>query len=240
MDASNLLIVIPARGGSKGLPGKNAKSLGDHPLLKWTSDAILLSGLKNYQCVLSTDDSEIAEIGKSIGLNVPFIRPSELANDTATAVSVVKHALEWCKKIHDFQAEYLMLLQPTSPFRPPHIIHDAYKMLQESGTDAVIGVKPIYRNLSTIFSHDDQKNMRPLDEQAEKITRRQDVRTLYTPNGAMYAIKSNTLLTQNTLFPKNNKGLVMDKIQSHDIDDLTDWHIAESYVNSKIIWRTQQ
>lgn len=103
MDASKLLIIIPARGGSKGLPGKNAKILGGHPLLKWTADAISLSGLKNYQCVLSTDDEEIAEIGSGIGLDVPFIRPTELATDTASAVDTANHAIDWYNAKRDFQ-----------------------------------------------------------------------------------------------------------------------------------------
>jgi CMP-N,N'-diacetyllegionaminic acid synthase len=238
MDASNLLIVIPARGGSKGLPGKNARSLGQYPLLQWTSDAIDLSGLENYQCVLSTDDDEIAAIGKRIGLDVPFTRPTELANDTASAVDVIKHALEWFRRERNFHAECLMLLQPTSPFRPPHIIRDAYSMLQENATDAVIGVKPIHRNLSTLFYADENQNMTPVDENEKLITRRQDVRTLLTPNGAMYAIKSNILESQNTLFPTDSKGIRLDQIQSHDIDDHMDWTIATSYVNAELSWRS--
>lgn len=237
MDASKLLIVIPARGGSKGLPGKNSRILGSYPLLKWTTDAIALSGLENYQCVLSTDDEEIAAIGKNIGLHVPFLRPAELSSDTASAVDVSYHALEWFRNEKKFCAEYLMLLQPTSPFRPPHIIHEAYSMLQENYIDAVIGVKPIHRNLSTLFYTDNQQNMTPLDNQAELITRRQDVRTIYTPNGAMYAIKSDTLEKQKTLFPNNNRGIILDQIQSHDIDDSTDWAMAESYVHSQLSWR---
>jgi len=238
MDASNLLIVIPARGGSKGLPGKNAKTLGKHPLLQWTSDAVALSGLKNYQCVLSTDDDEIAKIGKSIGLDVPFTRPAKLANDTASAVDVVKHAFEWFISERNFHAECLMLLQPTSPFRPPHIIREAYTMLQKNATDAVIGVKPIHRNLSTLFYADEKQNMTPVDEKAKLITRRQDVRTLFTPNGAMYAIKSSILESQKTLFPTDSKGITLDQIQSHDIDDPKDWVIANSYVSAGLSWRS--
>ena len=238
MDASNLLIIIPARGGSKGLPGKNVKMLGDFPLIKWTSDAVLHSGLVNHQCILSTDDREIAEIGRNIGLHVPFIRPPELGDDTATAVSVIDHAIKWFNAERNYQPEYLMLLQPTSPFRSPGVIHDAYSMLLERDTEAVIGVKPIHRNLSTIFSTTEQENMLPIDSQAKLVTRRQEVRTLYTPNGAMYATRCDTFSTQKTLFPKNNRGIILDKIQSHDIDDPMDWAIAESYVNSNLSWRS--
>ncbi len=237
MDASRLLIVIPARGGSKGLSGKNARTLGHYPLLQWTSDAIALSGLENYHCVLSTEDKVIAAIGESIGLDIPFTRPEELATDTATAVDVACHALEWFSHERNFQADYLMLLQPTSPFRSPQVIHQAFTLLREEGTDAVIGTKPIQRNLSTLFYTDEQQNIIPLDEHAEHLTRRQEVRTLYTPNGAMYTIKSDILKTQKTFFPKNSKGIIMDQIQSHDIDDPVDWAIASAYVDANLSWR---
>jgi len=244
MNASQLLIVIPARGGSKGLPGKNTKTLGDYPVLQWTSDAIALSGLVNYRCILSTDNQEIATIGKSIGLDVPFIRPSELATDTATAIDVVEHALNWLDREQDFQAKYLMLLQPTSPFRSPQIIHEAFSLLSrpetENDTDAIVGVKPIYRSLGTLFYADEKNSLSPLEQQAKLTTRRQDVRALYTPNGAMYAIKSDTLKTQKTLFPKNSKAILMDQIQSHDIDEPMDWMMATAYVNAKLSWRSNE
>jgi len=240
MDARQLLIVIPARGGSKGLPGKNAKILGGYPLLKWTSDAIALSGLENYQCVLSTDDEEIAAIGEGIGLNVPFIRPAELATDTATAVDVVEHALNWFASEQSFQAKYLMLLQPTSPFRPPQVIHEAFHLLSNSDADAVIGTKPIHRALGTLFYANEKNNLSALEQQTKLTTRRQDVRTLYTPNGAMYAIKCDILKTQHTLFPKNSRGIIMDKIQSHDIDDPVDWAIARSHANAGLSWRSNE
>lgn len=240
MDASKLLIIIPARGGSKGLPGKNAKILGGHPLLKWTADAISLSGLKNYQCVLSTDDEEIAEIGSGIGLDVPFIRPTELATDTASAVDTANHAIDWYNAKRDFQPKYLMVLQPTSPFRPPHTIHEAFSLLSENDTDAIVGVKPIHRALGTLFYTDEKNMLAPLERQNKLATRRQDVRTIYTPNGAMYVIKSDILKTQKTFFPKNSKAIIMDQIQSHDIDDPVDWSIATALVNSGLSWRNSE
>ena len=238
MDASDLLIVIPARGGSKGLPGKNAKTLGDYPLLKWTSDAVAQSGLTGFQCILSTDDNVIAGIGKEAGMDVPFTRPDLLSTDTASAVDVCCHALEWFAAERNFNATYLMLLQPTSPFRPPHVIREAYTMLCKDNTDAVIGVKSIHRSTSTLFHADEHFNMTPLDSEATLITRRQDTRTLYTPNGAMYAIKNETLLEQQTLFPVRKTGIILDQIQSHDIDDSTDWEIATALVNSGLSWRS--
>ncbi len=239
MDASNLLIVILARGGSKGLPGKNAKILDGQPLLKWTNDAIALSGLINYQCVLSTDSEEIAAIGEGIGLDVPFIRPDELATDSANAIDAVNHATDWLMAKRNFYPEHLMLLQPTSPFRSPQVIYEAFSLQEENDGDAVIGVKPIHRALGTLFFSDEKDNLSPLERQENIISRRQDVRSLYTPNGAMYLIKQETLNRENTFFPKKSKAIVMDQIQSHDIDDSTDWAIASAYASSGLTWRSQ-
>jgi len=247
LDASQLLIVIPARGGSKGLPGKNAKKLGRYPLLQWTYDAVKLAGLTDAHCILSTDDNTIADIGKEIGLPVPFIRPNELATDTATAVDVVKHAIDWFEKEQHVQAKYVMLLQPTSPFRPPQIIREAFRLINDATTnttnnnkkiDAVIGTKPIHRALGTLFYADQNNALSALKPQTELITRRQDTRTLFTPNGAMYIITCEVLKAQNTLFPEHTYGIQMDQIQSHDIDDPKDWAIANSYVDADLSWRS--
>jgi len=240
MNTSNLLIIIPARGGSKGLPGKNTKILGSYPLLKWTTDAIALSGVKDYQCVLSTDDQEIAAIGDGLGLEIPFIRPTELATDISSGIDVVNHAIEWFENERNFFAEYVIVLQPTSPFRPPHIIHEAYSLLQEGTTDAVTGVKLIHRNLRTLFRTDKLHNLTPVDKEAELITRRQEVPTLYTPNGAMYGINVASLKKHKTFFPQSTKPIIMDQVQSHDIDNPLDWDIATAYVNAGLTWRSDK
>jgi CMP-N,N'-diacetyllegionaminic acid synthase len=113
-----ILIVIPARGGSKGLPRKNARMLGDIPLLGWTAEAVKQSGLSEATCILSTDDEEIADIGRKIGMTVPFIRPSQLARDETTAFDVAIHALDWMTQATGTRPKSIMLLQPTSPFLP--------------------------------------------------------------------------------------------------------------------------
>lgn len=236
MDASELLIVVPARGGSKGLPRKNAKLLGDRPLLGWTAEAIKQSGLKKAHCILSTDDKEIAAIGESVGLDVPFLRPPELASDEANSVDVSLHALDWLKNERGIDAKYFMLLQPTSPFRPPHIINTALDMLKEDGTDAVVAVKPIHRSLGTLFVDDGQGFLEPLQQQTEVITRRQDVRSLFTPNGALYAIRSDVLRKHRTAFPARCQSIVLDQIASLDIDDPIDWKIAEAIVQAGSSW----
>ncbi|MBI5461115.1 MAG: acylneuraminate cytidylyltransferase family protein [Gammaproteobacteria bacterium] len=238
MTAGTLLIVIPARGGSKGLPRKNARNLGDLPLLGWTAEAVRRAGLDNVHCVLSTDDAEIAAIGATVGLETPFLRPAELATDQAGAVDVALHALDWLESTRDIRAEYLLWLQPTSPFRPPALLTQAVQHLHnDAALDAIVGVKSIYRTLGTLFCADADGQLAPVQRQAEEITRRQEVRPLVTPNGALYLIRSAVLRAQRSFFPPRSHGLVMDQIASHDIDDPTDWAIAEALVAAGLTWR---
>jgi CMP-N,N'-diacetyllegionaminic acid synthase len=232
-----ILIVIPARGGSKGLPRKNARMLGDIPLLGWTAEAIKQSGLSEATCILSTDDEAIANIGRTVGLEVPFTRPSELAQDEATADGVALHALNWMVEATGVKPKLVMLLQPTSPFRPPEAILKAVKMLEDPSIDGVIGVKPIYRSLSTLYFSDENMNMLPLDKDEKLQSRRQDVNPIYTPNGTLYLIRAEKLREPKSFFPEKMKGIIMDQISSIDIDDPIDWKLAEAVVNGKLSWR---
>lgn len=230
-------MVIPARGGSKGLARKNARRLGDLPLLGWTAEAIRRSGLNGAVSVLSTDDREIAEIGKSVGLEVPFLRPPELATDTATPESVALHALDWLAAERGLRASAVMLLQPTSPFRPPSCLSEAVAMMSDAAVNGVLGVKAIHRSLRTLFFADDRKRLAPVDAGIATGTRRQDQKTLYTPNGTLYLVSSEVLRSAQTFFPDGCRALVMDQIASLDIDDAVDWDIAEAVAAAGATWR---
>jgi CMP-N-acetylneuraminic acid synthetase len=239
MNAPDLLIVVPARGGSKGLPRKNARSLGDLPLLDWTAQAVRRSGLQPAALLLSTDDDEIAAIGHSVGLEVPFVRPEELAGDTASAQSVALHALDWLRNARGIDAKFVMWLQPTSPFRPPSAVAAAYETLQGGTCDAVVGVIALHRTPDTLFRMSDDSLLHSLGRAGDAATRRQDVRSLYTPNGAMYGVRASVLRAENTFFPARSVGLVMDRIASVDIDDTTDWTMAEALARAGSTWRTE-
>src|SRR5688572_16813991 len=127
-----VLIVIPARGGWKGLSRKNARQLADLPRLGWTAEVVRAAGLAAALCVWSTDDPEIAAIGRSVGLGAPFLRPAELATDEATAESVAMHALDWVAAERGALPPAVMWLQPTSPFRTPSSLRSAVSMSQDS------------------------------------------------------------------------------------------------------------
>jgi CMP-N,N'-diacetyllegionaminic acid synthase len=226
--AARLLIVVPARGGSKGLPRKNVRPLGGKPLIAWTADAIRQARLAHAVAVLSTDDEEIAAAGRRCGLAVPFMRPAELATDEATPESVALHALDWAKR--DAGApDAVMLLQPTSPFRPPQAIIDADRLLREHPDNAgVIGVKRIHRTLRTLFRMDRAGRLEALTGDEPLRSRRQEIEPLYTPNGAMYLVRCAALEAGRGFFPPSCRAMVMDAVASLDIDDEHDWRIAEA------------
>lgn len=238
MGNGHLLIVVPARGGSKGLPRKNIRNLGGIPLISWTAKAVRLANLNNTSVFLSTDDTEIAEIGAAVGLEVPFIRPAEIATDTASAESVALHALNWLYDERGIRAEYVMLLQPTSPFRPPEKIKEAISYVVDPNINGVIGVKPIFRTTATLFQLDANMLVSSLGDQTQHRSRRQDTQPLYTPNGAMYLIRSQVLEDQGSFFPNGLKGLEFDSVASLDIDCQTDFQIAAAIAAAGLSWRT--
>jgi CMP-N,N'-diacetyllegionaminic acid synthase len=223
------LIVVPARGGSKGLPRKNIRSLAGKPLLAWTASAIQKAHLEGAIAVLSTDDEEIAEAGRRCGLLVPFMRPAEHATDEASAEAVALHALDWMKRTSGGAPEALMLLQPTSPFRSAQAIMEADAILaKDPAIDGVIGVRTIHRTLRTLFRMRADGSLQPLAADDDLLARRQEVDPLYTPNGAMYLVRTAALEAGKGFFPPKCRAIVMDAVASLDIDDETDWRIAEA------------
>ena len=226
--APGLLILVPARGGSKGLPGKNTRLLGGLPLLAWTARAIAASGVP-ARAVLSTDDPAIAEIGRAHGLEAPFLRPAALATDTAGSFEVVEHALDWLEHEAAFRPSAVMLLQPTCPFRRPERLAQALDLLARPGTEGVIGITAIDRSLSVMYREDDQGVLQPLAAWDERI-RRQDGRPLLTPNGTLYLSTRESLIRHRRLFPPRLRPLPTHAVEAIDIDTPEDWALAEAVV----------
>ena len=233
---ADLLAIVPARGGSKGLPRKNARTLGDLPLLAWTVESVRASGIEPAAFILSTDDDELATIGRAIGLDVPFMRPAELANDSASALAVVEHAIDWFARERQREFGAVAWFQPTSPFRTPGVLTEAVQLIERENVPAVIGVKDLHRSPSVLFHPDANRALTPLSGD-EPQRRRQDVRPLLTPNGALYLVKTDVIKREKTLFPPGAIGVVMDQIASLDIDDETDWSIAEAMIAAGLTWR---
>ncbi|CAD6875081.1 acylneuraminate cytidylyltransferase family protein [Methylomonas fluvii] len=228
------LLIVPARSGSKGVADKNIKILVGKPLLQWTTDAIARAGLANVLPLLSTDSPAYGELGLKLGLTVPFLRPADCAGDTATALQVIQHALQWFCGEHGYLPQQTMWLQPTSPFRSPTIIHQAIAILKSESADAVIGCKEIHRNLTTLFRCD-EGFLSPLDKIKSTQAARQQSQPLLTPNGAMYLCKTDYLLEHKSFYPPKTVPLVMNAIQSLDIDTEEDWAIAEAYIKQGLV-----
>ena len=227
------LIIIPARSGSKGIADKNIKLLGGKPLIAWTALAIQHASPNHALAILSTDSERYAQVGREAGLCVPFIRPAECSNDKASALTVIEHALHWFETEYDYLPEQVMWQQPTSPFRTAAIITEALAMMETVQADGVIGCKEIERDLTTLF-HCESGFLRPLCSDKPTQTSRQDIVPLLTPNGAMYLCKTAVLREKKSFYGERTRPLVMDAIMSLDIDTLTDWAIAEAFIQAKL------
>lgn len=223
------LIVIPARGGSKGVPRKNIKVLGDKPLIQYTIDAAKGVFDDEFICV-STDDFEIKSVVEQLGLKVPFLRPNELASDTAGTYEVLLHAISYYE-FKGYFPDTLILLQPTSPFRTSAHIKEALKLYHES-IDMVVSVKETKANPYYILFEEDSNGHLKKTKEAN-FTRRQDCPKVWEYNGAIYIINVKALKASAiSQFTKVCK-FEMDETSSHDIDTLLDWRIAEIIINDK-------
>ncbi len=224
------LVIIPARSGSKGLKDKNIKLLGGKPLLAWTAEALNTAKINNYLAILSTDSERYADVGRQIGLDVPFLRPDFLASDTATSQQVMEHAISWFNSEYGYLPLQTMLLQPTSPFRSPEIITKALDLMNKNNVSSVVSCKAIHRDLTTLF-YLDNGFLSALDKEKTIITNRQQVRPILTPNGAMYISKTDELLMHKSFYSKYTIPLlVTNPVENIDIDTQEDWDMAEALI----------
>lgn len=221
------LVVIPARGGSKGLPGKNIKPLNGKPLIAYTIEAALELFPKELVCV-STDSEEIAACSRSCGANIPFMRPTDLASDTASSREVLLHALSHYENKGQY-FDVVILLQPTSPFRNAGDIEKAVNLYEEA-LDMVVSVKEAKANPYFVLMEEDAQGFLYKSKQAS-FTRRQDCPSVYQINGAVYVINVSGLKAQAMADFTKVKKMVMDERSSHDIDNLYDWQIAECLIS---------
>lgn len=221
-----MLVVIPARGGSKGVPGKNIKLLGGKPLIQYTIDAAR-KVFEDEDILVSTDSEGIRKTVINLGLDVPFLRPEALATDTAGTREVLLHAIEFMEK-KGINNETLVLLQPTSPFRTSEHIKQALA-LYDSTIDMVASVKETNSNPYYVLKEENEEGFLETSKKGNFKTR-QDCPKVWELNGAIYIIKIDSLkkLTINE-FTKVKK-YVMDDISSHDIDTKLDWKIVELLV----------
>lgn len=221
-----ILGIIPARGGSKGIPGKNIKILGGKPLLEYTIDSVLNSKLLT-SCILSSDSEEIIETGKKLRIDVPFTRPPEYAADDTPSIEVVKHALFFFAKNEEY-FDAVCLLQPTTPFRENGLIDKAIKEFQKEDYDSLVSVRevPHEYNPHWIFEEKNGK-LEIATGEKEIISRRQDLPKAYHRDGAIYLTRTEVILDSNSLLG-NKIGFIDTKDQDYvNLDSMEDWKKAE-------------
>ena len=221
-----VLGVVTARGGSKGIPGKNLRPLGGRPLLAWTAEAAL-AARRLSRVVLTTDDERIAEAGRACGLEVPFLRPAELARDETPTLPVLRHAVAELERAGDrFGA--VCLLQPTSPFRRAGDIDGCIELLEAAGLDAVVSVLPVppEHNPHWVYLRDGEGLLRLATGEAEPIPRRQELPPAFHRDGAVYVTRRDVLMEGNSLYGKRLGGYLMDP-RGVNLDTMDDWERAE-------------
>jgi CMP-N-acetylneuraminic acid synthetase len=221
-----VLGLVPARAGSKGVPGKNTRLLAGRPLLEYTARAAGESGVL-HRVVLSTDSEEIAECGRRVGLDVPFIRPAALARDETPMLPVVEHALDELRR-QGWEPEMVVLLQPTSPLRKPAHIRATVGQLQQTGADSVVTVVAVPQHLSPDYvMRVEDGRLRPFLPEGVRVTRRQDVRPAYVRDGTVYAFWTTTLRRFGSIYGDDCRPLVLGADESLSIDSAADWAAAE-------------
>jgi CMP-N,N'-diacetyllegionaminic acid synthase len=227
IDGLRVLALITARGGSKGLPGKNIRPAGGKPLLAWTVEAARGSRYCD-RVVISTDDETIAAAARAHGCEVPFMRPSQLATDTASSMDVVMHALQ---ALPGF--DLLLLLQPTSPLRTSADIDAACELLLAQQAPACVSITPARESPYWMYSVGPDHALKPVVELPAGITRRQDLPLAYSLNGGVYLARTPWLQESRSFVTPQTVALVMPANRSLDIDTLEDFEAFTRAMNKE-------
>ena len=230
-----ILAIVPARGGSKGLPGKNIRMLCGKPLIAWPIHSAKKSRYID-QVIVSTDDPEIAEIAQAEGAEVPFLRPPELATDTATSISVIEHAVGYLAEEGE-SFNYCVLLEPTSPMTENKDVDSALERLdrQRDIADAIVGISMVegtHPAFDVVL--DERKRIHPyLQEGFDAVTRRQEIENLYFLDGSLYISDIEVLLKRQGFYHERTLGFKMPKWKSFEVDDIVDFFCIEAIMNNR-------
>jgi CMP-N,N'-diacetyllegionaminic acid synthase len=223
--------IIPARGGSKGLPGKNILLLVDKPLIAHTIEAARAAH-SIQRIVVSTESVEIAQIARQYGAEVPFLRPPELARDETPTLPVLQHVLTQLKAAEGREPEIIVLLQPTSPLRRAEHIDGAVTMLEQTQADSVVSLCAAEHHPAWM-KRIERGRVLPFLENAPEYTRRQDLTPVYRLNGAIYVTRRRVLLEENRILGRDTRALVMDAESSVDIDTPLDLKLAALIIQER-------
>ena len=230
MNDKKILAVIPARGGSKGIPNKNIVEIGGNPLIKYTIDTALGSEMLTH-CVVSTDSDEISDVAKSCGALVPFKRPKHLSDDKALSLPVMQHAVEFMEAEQGYQYDLVIMLQPTTPLRQTKDIDNAINLLFDGNADSVISVVEVEGHHPLRMKRVvDGRLINYIDQGHEDMRPRQELPPVYIRNGAIYATRRNVLIKSNSFVGVDSRAYIMPDDRSVNIDTIDDLFLAENYL----------
>lgn len=227
INEKKVLALIPARGGSKGVPRKNVRMLGGKPLIAWTIEAATQSKYID-RVMLSSEDEEIIEVAKKWGCDVPFVRPKELAQDDTPSMEVILHGIEQVKGY-----DYIVLLQPTSPFRTTEDINKCIEKCVENNQESCVSIVEVSQNPYWMYTVKENEVLNPLIEIDDKYYQRQKLPKTYILNGAVYVASIEWLKQSKSFLSKNTTSVEMTKEKSIDIDTMLDFKVASLLIDSK-------
>ncbi len=222
-----VLAVIPARGGSKGIPRKNIKMLAGKPLIAWTICAAIDSGVVD-KLVVSTDDEEISSVAHSWGAEIPVLRPAKLAQDETPSMDVVLHIAEQTQGF-----EWLLLLQPTSPLRSADDIRNIVNIALEHRASSVVSVCKSSASPAWMYRLNDSGQLRSILQRDNHLNRRQDICPTYQLNGALYLMRREWLMTNKKFIDDDTIAYLMPPERSADIDTQLDWDWTEFLIGKR-------
>jgi CMP-N-acetylneuraminic acid synthetase len=232
MASLTVLGIIPARGGSKGVPRKNIRPLAGKPLLQYTAQAAR-AAKRLTRVILSTDDKEIADVGRQCGLESPFLRPAHLATDSTPTLAVIEHLLGWLKERGE-NYDAVCLLQPTTPLRRAQDIDACIELLETSGADAVVSVAPVPAEFNPhwVYFKDKAGFLKLSTGEPNPIPRRQDLPPAFHRDGSIYVTRRQVILEQHSLYGGRVAAYCVDPERTVNIDTLEDWERAEQLLRS--------
>ena len=229
-EEEQLLVIIPARGGSKGIPGKNIKPLLGRPLLHYTID-VARSVSPDSHIILSTDSPEIAQVAEDVGLTVPYMRPESLAGDTSSTRDAILDVMDYADRT-GIEYDKICLLQPTSPMRTADDVKRCLELYNDDLDMVTTIVESDTNPYFNCYEIDSETGFMHISKGDGCLVRRQDAPEAFQFNGAVYIINPRSIRSTEIGAMKRRKGVVMDKIRSVDLDTPLDWTIAEVIMKS--------
>lgn len=229
------LALIPARGGSKGVPRKNIRPVCGKPLIAYSIETALAAKALFHRVLVSTDDAEIAEVAKKYGANVPFLRPMELANDEAPMIPVLQHAIRFAEAEWGVRYDWVCLLQPTEPFRTVEDIQQSLRIAQAGGCDSVISVVQVFSVHPILMKRIEGGRLLPFCIEEKEGTRRQDYAPgAYMRNGAIYLSRRDIVMERNSIWGEVTHPYIMPPERSVGVDSELDFKLVELLMQEQL------